>query len=91
MPKTPPTAKPEAPKPMLRIGKLTTPMEVAAELARLYKAGRRGDLDSLEASRLAAILDMLRRALTDAQLEKRIDELEKLLPTADVIPMRRAQ
>jgi polyhydroxyalkanoate synthesis regulator phasin len=57
-------------------GPLTTIGEVVRELARVYRAAKRGDLDSSIAARLANILNQMRAAMEAENLEKRIDALE---------------
>jgi hypothetical protein len=44
----------------VRIGPLTTVGQVAAELGRLYRQARRGDVAVADASRLATILAAMR-------------------------------
>ena len=57
--------------------------EVLGELARVYRDARRGQLDTLDASRLASILNTLRQTLESHDLENRIKRLESL---ADDLP-----
>lgn len=71
-----------------RIGKLQRPGQVAGELGRLYRSARRGEIDSLIASRLSSILGELRRALENAELEQRVEALEVALPSSNVVSLR---
>ena len=50
---------------------------VRRELARLYKEARAGGLDVAAASKLANLLQILGRMIEGAELEKRIEELER--------------
>jgi hypothetical protein len=60
----------------VRIGRLTTVLEVAAELGRVYRAARHEKIDAAFASRLANILAVMRQCLETAEFEKRIAEIE---------------
>ena len=60
--------------------KLTTTREVAAQAARLFREARAGVIDTQSASRLANILAIVGRLLSDAELEAvtaRLDALEQ--------------
>lgn len=57
--------------------KLTSATEVGKELARLYREARSGRIDVADASRLANMLSILARILSDSELEARIDALEQ--------------
>ncbi len=73
-----------------RIGRLTTVGQVAAELGRLYRQARRGDVAVADASRLATILAAMRQCLEASELERRIAEMEAALspagPTHPIVP-----
>lgn len=56
--------------------KLATPTDVSRELAKLYREARGGRIKVEDASRLANILAILSRILTDSELEARIEALE---------------
>ena len=60
----------------VKIGKLTTVMEVAAELGRVYRDARCERIDSSLANRLANILCAMRQCLETAEFERRIAEIE---------------
>jgi hypothetical protein len=60
----------------IRIGRLTTVAQVAAELGRLYRHARWGEIPVADASRLATILGAVRRCLEASDLERRIAEME---------------
>ena len=66
----------------VRIGRLTTVGEVAAELGRLYRQARRGDVPVTDASRLATILAVMRQCLEASELDRRIAEMEAALAPA---------
>jgi hypothetical protein len=65
--------------------------QVAAELGRLYRQARRGDVAVVDASRLATILAVMRQCLEASELERRIAEMEAALAPAksSVVPFRR--
>jgi hypothetical protein len=77
----------------IRIGRLTTVGQVAAELGRLYRHARWGDIPVGDASRLATILAAMRQCLEASELERRIGEMEAALAVntnpSSVVPFRR--
>ena len=77
----------------MRIGRLTTVGQVAAEPGRLYRQARRGDVAVADASRLATILAAMRQCLEASELERRIVEMEAALAvntsTGSVLPFRK--
>jgi ribosomal protein L13E len=81
-----------AEKRKIRIGRLVTLGEVAAELGRLYREARRGGVPVVDASRLATILAALRECLKASDTERRVVELEALLAAENsdgvVVPFR---
>lgn len=73
-----PTSAPTPRKKAFR-AKLTTTREVAAQAARLFREARAGLIDVQDASRLANILAIVGRLLSDAEIETlnaRLDALE---------------
>lgn len=56
--------------------KLASATDVSRELAKLYREARSGGIKVEDASRLANILAILSRILTDSELEARIEALE---------------
>jgi hypothetical protein len=68
-------AAPPPPKQYVR-AKLATATDVSRELAKLYREARGGRIKVDDASRLANILAILSRILTDSELEARIEALE---------------
>lgn len=56
--------------------KLTTATDVSRELAKLYREARSGRIKVEDASRLANILSILSRILTDSDIEERLAALE---------------
>jgi hypothetical protein len=62
-----------------RIGQLTSVGRVAIEVGRIYRAARRGDIDSIEAYRLASVLSVMAKCLETTAFEQRIAELEGIL------------
>ena len=61
----------------VRIGPLLTPGDVKVEAGRLYKAARRGEVPPADASRLASVLALIARVIEGADLETRIEALER--------------
>jgi hypothetical protein len=59
-----------------RIGQLTSVGRVAVEVGRIYRAARRGDIDSIEAYRLASVLSVMAKCLEKTEFERRIAEME---------------
>ena len=59
-----------------RVGRLDTVDRVRREAVRLYKDCRRGVLAPADASRLAHVLDLVRRLVEAGDIERRLDELE---------------
>ena len=70
----------------MRIGRLTTIGQVAAELGRLYRHARWGEIPVADASRLAAILSAMRQCLEASELERRISAMEAAIDIAKTIP-----
>jgi hypothetical protein len=56
--------------------KLTSVRDVSAELAKLYRESRAGKINVADASRLANILAIQARIMSDGELEARIEALE---------------
>lgn len=75
----PTTGASEAPPPPKQYAraKLATATDVSRELAKLYREARSGRIDVSDASRLANMLSILARILTDSELEARIEALER--------------
>lgn len=63
-------------RPAVRVAKLDTAKAVSRELARLYKAARRGEVDPAVAARLAYTANILIGSLKVSSLEERLDRLE---------------
>jgi hypothetical protein len=64
-------------KTVLRVGRLDTIGSVRSELGRLYRAARRGDLDCLDATRLAVLLKEIRATIESHDIERRLVALEE--------------
>lgn len=73
--KTRKATKPGASPPRLRL-RLRTIDDVAAELARLYRSAKAGQIETADASRLANMLSILGRLIEGSTLEARIEALE---------------
>ncbi len=63
-------------KAKVRIGRLTSVGRVGIEIGRLYRLARRGEIDTLEAFRLAQVLLGLKSCLESSEFERRVAELE---------------
>ncbi len=59
-----------------RIGRLNTVGGVVGEMARVYRQARRGELDTVDGSRLVNMLREIRVALEMSELERRLEALE---------------
>jgi hypothetical protein len=70
-------ASQEAPRP--RRIRLSDCRDIRRELAALYRDARFGEVATADASRLANILDILRRAVESGDLEQRLERLENRL------------
>ncbi len=57
--------------------KLTSVRDCSAELGKLYREARANKVNVADASRLANILAIVARILSDSELEARIEALEK--------------
>lgn len=67
---------PEAPAPVRKRTKLGTVREIRAELARVYRKAKSGEIDTTTATRLAYLLDLMARMIERAELENRVEALE---------------
>lgn len=56
--------------------RLRTVSDVSAEVAKLYREARIGKVDTQDASRLANMLAIVARLLTESDLERRLEALE---------------
>lgn len=56
--------------------KLRTVSDVSAEVAKLYREARAGKVGTQDASRLANMLAIVARLLTESDLERRLEALE---------------
>ena len=63
----------------IRIGKLDTLGAVRAEAARLYRAGRRGELPAQDAGRLATVLALAAKLIEGGEFERRLEQVEARL------------
>lgn len=59
-----------------RIGPLNTVGGVITEMGKVYRETRRGELESVEGSRLVSMLTQLRTAIEDGEFERRLLDLE---------------
>ena len=63
--------------PSPRIGRLNCLAGVRAELARIYRAARYGDIEWQTATKAAHILQILARLIEGKDIEDRLDILEE--------------
>ena len=59
-----------------RVGRLDTARDVRRELARLYRACRRGDVMPSDGSKMASILGLIIRSIETNEIEERLQRLE---------------
>ena len=62
----------------VRIGPLNSVGGVVTELTRIYREGRRGEMDLGDMNRLATVLRELRCALEASDIERRLEALEAI-------------
>lgn len=67
---------PPRPTPLIKRTKLSNVREIRAELARVYRRAKAGEIDTGTATRFAYILDLMSRMIERAELEGRIEALE---------------
>ncbi len=72
------------PRRAVRVGKLATIADVAAEAARLYRGARQGRVPAADAAKFGFLLNVIRGCLEVASLEQRIERLEELERNAHV-------
>jgi hypothetical protein len=63
-----------------RVRSLETAADVKREAGRLYRAARRGEVAAADASRLASVLALVLKVVEGAELEARIEALERGAP-----------
>ena len=63
-------------KSKVRIGRLTSVGMVGIEIGRLYRLARRGEIETIEAYRLAQVLQVLKACLETTEIEQRLAEIE---------------
>jgi hypothetical protein len=61
---------------ILRIGKLDTLAGVRQELTRIYRASRRGELNTQDLTRFAFVLQAIARVIAQSDIEARMADLE---------------
>jgi hypothetical protein len=72
--------------PTPRVGKLDSLGGVRQELVRIYRAGRRGELDTQHMTRFAFVLQAIAKVIEQSDLEARMAAIEKALDEPDEIP-----
>lgn len=64
---------------VIRIGRLTSVGRVGIELGRVYRAARLGKIPTSDAARMAQVLLGLKSCLEAADVEQRLELIEKAL------------
>jgi hypothetical protein len=72
-----------APRGSVTIGRLDSLASVRREAARLYTEARRGQLDPGDATRLGQLLQLIARLLSEGEIERRLEALERGAPSSD--------
>lgn len=72
-----------------RIGALRTPSDCRSELARVYKLGRKGEIDTAHMTRFANVLQIMVGMIRDTELEERISRLEEHVSSRIGTPRRK--
>ena len=72
---TKPTVKKRGP----RIGRLTCVGMVGIEIGRLYRLARRKEIETIEAYRLAQVLQVLKACLETTEIEQRLADIERAI------------
>lgn len=60
-----------------RIGPLQTPGNVRTEMARVYRLGRQGDIETQDMGRFIQALNILVGVIRDTDIEERLKKLEQ--------------
>ena len=68
-----------------RIGNLITASDCRREIAKIYKLGRKGEIETRDMTRFASVLNTLIGAIRDGDFEERLKTLEEqsFLPSGD--------
>ena len=69
-----------------RIGALRTPSDCRRELARVYKLGRKGEIETAHMTRFANVLQIMVGMIRDTELEERLQRLEEILSSRTGVP-----
>ena len=70
-----------------RIGNLLTASDCRREIAKIYKLGRRKDIETQDMTRFASVLQMLINAIREGDLESRLEQLEQQLSSNTGTPV----
>ena len=71
-----------------RIGNLLTASDCRREIAKVYKLGRRKDIETSDMTRFASVLQILINAIREGDLESRLEQLEQQLSSNTGVPAR---
>lgn len=71
-----------------RIGNLLTASDCRREIAKVYKLGRRKDIQTSDMTRFASVLQILINAIREGDLESRLEQLEQQMSSNTGAPAR---
>ena len=71
-----------------RIGNLLTASDCRREIAKIYKLGRRKDIETQDMTRFASVLQILINAIREGDFEARLELLEQELSSGTGTPAR---
>ena len=77
-------------KTKVRIGRLTSVGMVGIEIGRLYRLARRKEIETIEAYRLAQVLQVLKACLETTEIEQRLAEIERAIISRETYKPRLA-
>ena len=75
-------------KKAVRVSALKTIQDVGIEMARTYRAMKRGEINTSDGYRMVMALAALKACLESSELEKRLAELEASVSRGEVVPFR---
>ena len=75
----------------VKIGRLTSVGRVAIELGRLYRQARHGEVETIEAYRLATILSAMAKCLETSAFEERLAAMEAAVAQRETVERLRQQ
>jgi hypothetical protein len=70
-----------------RVGRINTVGSISAEMGRIYRLARWGELDPNIAKTYVTILSAIRDGLVNSEIERRMTSLESILTSDNVVPI----